>query len=214
MAKVLFAVRRALRFPGGLRGDPPEQARRPGGSSAKKKLKDKAFARAVNREDIQQGAAEAGFVMDDHIGFVITALKHVAPQLGLGEGIDLRTAPGVRFLVDRPVPGAVFVHGSCATLSGKCVSFCMSATPRSKVSGRIPSVASFRPFFWDCNSRCLSLDTDADFVVGRLLAEGDWDSIRWLRLRAGDQALCDWLNRYSGRGLSPSKAEILGLASA
>ena len=52
-------------------------------SSVKKKLKDKAFARSVSREDILQGAAEAGFVMDDHIRFVIVALKPVAPQLGL-----------------------------------------------------------------------------------------------------------------------------------
>jgi len=52
-------------------------------SSVKKKLKDKAFARSVSREDILQGAAEAGFVLDDHIGFVIAALKQVAPQLGL-----------------------------------------------------------------------------------------------------------------------------------
>jgi len=52
-------------------------------SSVKKKLKDKAFARSVSREDIMQGAAEAGFALDDHIGFVIVALKQVAPQLGL-----------------------------------------------------------------------------------------------------------------------------------
>ncbi len=52
-------------------------------SSVKKKLKDKAFARSVSREDIMQGAAEAGFVLDDHIRFVIGALKPVAPQLGL-----------------------------------------------------------------------------------------------------------------------------------
>jgi len=52
-------------------------------SSVKKKLKDKAFARSVSREDILQGAAEAGFVLDDHIRFVIGALKPVAPQLGL-----------------------------------------------------------------------------------------------------------------------------------
>jgi putative nucleotidyltransferase with HDIG domain len=52
-------------------------------SSVKKKLKDKAFARSVSREDIMQGAAEPGFVMDDHISFVIAALKDVAPQIGL-----------------------------------------------------------------------------------------------------------------------------------
>jgi putative nucleotidyltransferase with HDIG domain len=52
-------------------------------SSAKKKLKDKAFARAVNREDIQQGIAELGVTTDEHIRFVIDALKMVSKELGL-----------------------------------------------------------------------------------------------------------------------------------
>jgi predicted hydrolase (HD superfamily) len=52
-------------------------------SSVKKKLKDKAFARAVNRDDIRSGAAEAGFPLDEHITFVIEALKGVAGDLGL-----------------------------------------------------------------------------------------------------------------------------------
>ncbi len=52
-------------------------------SSAKKKLKDKAFARAVNREDIQQGIAELGVTTDEHIRFVIDALKTVSKELGL-----------------------------------------------------------------------------------------------------------------------------------
>ena len=53
-------------------------------ASAKKKLKDKAFARGVNREDVQQGAAEMGVPLDDHIGFVIRALRPVEGALGLG----------------------------------------------------------------------------------------------------------------------------------
>jgi predicted hydrolase (HD superfamily) len=52
-------------------------------SSAKKKLKDKAFARAVNREDIQQGTAELGVTTDEHIRFVIDALKTVSKELGM-----------------------------------------------------------------------------------------------------------------------------------
>ncbi len=52
-------------------------------SSVKKKLKDKAFARAVSREDIQKGAEELGENFDDHVRFVIEALKPLAPQLGL-----------------------------------------------------------------------------------------------------------------------------------
>jgi len=52
-------------------------------SSVKKKLKDKAFARAVNREDIFHGTTELGVDLDVHIKFVIEALKKVAPSLAL-----------------------------------------------------------------------------------------------------------------------------------
>ena len=51
--------------------------------SVKNKWKDKAFARAVNRQDIEQGAAELGILLEDHIGFVIEALKPAAAELGL-----------------------------------------------------------------------------------------------------------------------------------
>jgi putative nucleotidyltransferase with HDIG domain len=53
-------------------------------SSVKKKLKDKAFARGVNREEVHQGAAELGVPLDDHIRFVIEALRPVERTLGLG----------------------------------------------------------------------------------------------------------------------------------
>ena len=53
-------------------------------SSVKKKMKDKAFARDVNREDITKGASELGVDLDEHIAFVIDSLKPVAPELGLG----------------------------------------------------------------------------------------------------------------------------------
>jgi len=53
-------------------------------SSVKKKLKDKHFARSVNREDIHQGVAELGVELDEHIRFVIDALKPVQNEIGLG----------------------------------------------------------------------------------------------------------------------------------
>ena len=53
-------------------------------ASVRKKLKDKAFARTVNREDVYQGAEELGVELDEHIGFVIQALTSVAPTIGLG----------------------------------------------------------------------------------------------------------------------------------
>jgi len=51
--------------------------------AVKKKMKDKAFARAVNREDIARGADELGIPLDDVIAEVIAALKAVAERLGL-----------------------------------------------------------------------------------------------------------------------------------
>jgi len=55
-------------------------------SSVKKKLKDKAFARGVNRDEVRQGAEELGVPLDDHIAFCIQALRPVEPSLGLGGG--------------------------------------------------------------------------------------------------------------------------------
>lgn len=52
-------------------------------SSVKKKLKDKAFARSVNRDDIHQGVAELGVTLDDHIRFVIDSLRPVQTAIGL-----------------------------------------------------------------------------------------------------------------------------------
>ena len=52
-------------------------------ASVRKKMKDKTFARGVNREDVVQGAAELGVELDAHIGFCIEAMKLRAAQLGL-----------------------------------------------------------------------------------------------------------------------------------
>jgi predicted hydrolase (HD superfamily) len=53
-------------------------------SSVRKKLKDKAFARGVSREDVIQGAAELGVPLDEHIAFVLAALRPHERVLGLG----------------------------------------------------------------------------------------------------------------------------------
>lgn len=52
-------------------------------ASVKRKLKDKAFARNVNRDDIKRGAEELGVPMDEHIAFCIEAMKEKAEALGL-----------------------------------------------------------------------------------------------------------------------------------
>lgn len=55
-------------------------------SSVKKKLKDKAFARTVNRDDIRQGAEELGVPIEEHIQFLIETLKPVQKEIGLNSG--------------------------------------------------------------------------------------------------------------------------------
>ncbi|MGA2369160.1 MAG: HDIG domain-containing metalloprotein [Candidatus Korobacteraceae bacterium] len=51
--------------------------------SVRKRMKDKAFARSVSREDIINGAAELGVELDEHITFCVEAMKSVAGELGL-----------------------------------------------------------------------------------------------------------------------------------
>ena len=57
--------------------------------SVRRKLKDKAFAKDVNREDIQKGADELNIDLDEHIGFVIESMKPVSTR------IDLVPGPGL-----------------------------------------------------------------------------------------------------------------------
>ena len=51
--------------------------------SVKRKLKDKAFARGVNRDDVRRGAEELGIPLEEHIAFSIEAMKGAADSLGL-----------------------------------------------------------------------------------------------------------------------------------
>jgi predicted hydrolase (HD superfamily) len=51
--------------------------------SVRKRMKDKAFARSVNRDDIVKGAADLGIDLDEHIAFVIGAMRGIAADLGL-----------------------------------------------------------------------------------------------------------------------------------
>ena len=53
-------------------------------SSVRKKLKDKAFARGVNRDDVVQGAAELGVPLEEHIAFMLAALRPHERSMGLG----------------------------------------------------------------------------------------------------------------------------------
>src|SRR5207244_9689762 len=55
-------------------------------ASVVKRLKDKAFARSVNRNDVYGGAEELGVPLEEHIAFLIEALKPIAEEIGLLPG--------------------------------------------------------------------------------------------------------------------------------
>jgi putative nucleotidyltransferase with HDIG domain len=84
MAKTLFAVDELCGFITAVAYvRPSRQLAEVKVKSVKKKMKDKAFARQVNREEIRQGAEELGIPLDEHIDLVIKAMQSVAGDLGL-----------------------------------------------------------------------------------------------------------------------------------
>lgn len=60
-----------------------------------------------------------------------------------------------------------------------------------------------RSLFWDLDPRDLRWERDREQIIGRVLAEGSWDTVKWLREQAGDDALREWIERHQGRGLTP-----------
>ncbi len=83
MARALFGVDELSGFVGAVALVRPERLDGLEARSVKKKLKDKAFARGVNRDDITQGTEELGIPLDEHIAHVITALQGAKDRLEL-----------------------------------------------------------------------------------------------------------------------------------
>jgi len=83
MAKTLFAVDELAGFITAVAYVRPTKLEGMAVKSVKKKLKDKAFAAAVSREDIQQGVEELGLDLDAHIANVIAGMQARADRLGL-----------------------------------------------------------------------------------------------------------------------------------
>ena len=83
MAKALFACDELAGFITACSLVRPERIRSLEAKSVRKRMKDKAFARAVSREDITRGAEELGVPLDEHIAFCIEAMRAIAGELGL-----------------------------------------------------------------------------------------------------------------------------------
>jgi predicted hydrolase (HD superfamily) len=86
MAKVLFACDELAGFITACALVRPERIRSLEAKSVRKRMKDKAFARSVSREDITRGAEELGMPLDEHIAFCIEAMRGIAAELGLEPG--------------------------------------------------------------------------------------------------------------------------------
>ena len=84
---------------------------------------------------------------------------------------------------------------ACATMPGMK----KQQRPRTALN-RLPR--TLRPFFWDYDFARLSWAADRDLIIGRILAVGNWDSLRWLRRRLPDPELRAWLVHRRGAGLS------------
>lgn len=83
LAKTLFACDELAGFITACSLVRPDRIQSLEAKSVRKRMKDKAFARAVSREDITKGAEELGVSLDDHIAFCIQAMREIAGTLEL-----------------------------------------------------------------------------------------------------------------------------------
>jgi putative nucleotidyltransferase with HDIG domain len=83
LAKALFACDELAGFVTACSYVRPDKIASLEAKSVRKRMKDKAFARGVSREDIVKGAEELGVPLDEHISFCIEAMRSAADQLGL-----------------------------------------------------------------------------------------------------------------------------------
>lgn len=68
-----------------------------------------------------------------------------------------------------------------------------------------------RSVFWDYPFEQLNWEVDRDLVIRRVLSQGSWQAVQWLRKQLGDPALRRWLIDHRGRGLSPRQIRFWSL---
>jgi putative nucleotidyltransferase with HDIG domain len=94
MAKALFASDELAGFITACSLVRPDRIQSLEAKSVRKRMKDKAFARSVSREDIAKGAEELGVPLDEHIAFCIEAMRAIADTLGLAPAPSKVSSPG------------------------------------------------------------------------------------------------------------------------
>lgn len=70
---------------------------------------------------------------------------------------------------------------------------------------------NLKPYFWDYSFSKLSLNKDRELIIRRVLSNGSWETVLWLRKKIGDENLRQWLMAHQGRGLSPRQLRFWGL---
>jgi putative nucleotidyltransferase with HDIG domain len=83
MAKALFAVDELAGFITACALVRPDRIASLEAKSVQRRMKDKAFARSVSRDDIRKGAEELGVALEDHIAFCVEAMRKIGDKLGL-----------------------------------------------------------------------------------------------------------------------------------
>ena len=61
---------------------------------------------------------------------------------------------------------------------------------------------------WDCDPGTLSWERHRDFLIERVLTDGSWDAIQWVRARVGDAAIRELILRTNGRRFSPRQLRL------
>lgn len=93
LAKVLFACDELAGFITACAYVRPDRIVTLEAKSVRKRMKDKAFARAVSREDITKGSEELGVPLDEHIAFCLDAMRGIAATLGLDPPATVSSPP-------------------------------------------------------------------------------------------------------------------------
>lgn len=93
LAKTLFACDELAGFITACAYVRPDRIVTLEAKSVRKRMKDRAFARAVSREDITKGAEEFGIPLDEHIAFCIDAMRGIAATLGLDPPATVSSPP-------------------------------------------------------------------------------------------------------------------------